>query len=337
MKEKKLYLISAIGLLVSSCGGSIHNSFCDNTVTVGADDEYTRLEARLLLSGDTLPHINDIMVVGDKLVTDMDDDDARLQMFSLDGKRVGVYGRTGRAQDEYTGGMSFVAQPDDKHLYLRDVNKAIFSVLHTDSVKENGRLIAERVIDTFPRLLNVFLSGESELIYEHEVPGSYALSSRNIGSDSDNWEEVLYEPSDNPFAKYHSYMVFNDKEKKIAAAMRFANQMNFIDLNNKGRKSAIVRSVDNPARDTEGHQYYCKIAANDSNVYALYMDQSAEDAYESEKPMEIHVFDWDGNFIDKYLTDEYIIRLAVDKNGTLYGKTLDGSIYSFRKSAHSGM
>lgn len=321
-------------LLLAACGSKEKNPFCDNVMTLSADSKLREASADIIISGDTMPQVNDIIIVGDNLVADVDDKDGRLQVFSLDGTRTGKFGKFGRAENEYTSGMSFIGQPDEKCLYLRDVNKAIIAVMDMDSLRHNGEVIYKRIVKSFPRVLNAFISGDSELIYEHETPGSYALASRDIDTGSQSWEEILYEPTANPFSEYHSYMVMSDKRKKIAAAMRFRSQINFLDLNTKERKSFIADSDNNPSSVTDGHEYYCNIKANDDYVFALYMNQSAEDSYDVAKPMEIHVFDWDGNFIESVKVKEYIVRIAVGSDGTIYGKDLDGNIYrysNFRK------
>lgn len=327
MKNKYSLLIYLFLLL--SCGKITPNPYCENTQTVGSEDNFVMLYANELLSGDSLPHINDIIIVDSLLIADVDDNNARIQLFTLDGERAGKFGKTGHAIDEYTGGMSFVVEPDDKFLYIKDVNKGLFAVFNADSIKDSGKIMPVRIVNTFPGLFNVFLSGESELIYEHEIPGTYALTSRDIQTKKGNWDEVLYQTTDNPFSKYHSYMAYNDDKDIIVAAMRYANQVNFMNLKTKDRKSVIVKSKKSIENDSEGFEYYCNIAANENNVFALFMNQSAEESYDVSKPMEIHSFDWEGNFIEKYKVSEYILRIAVDNKGNLYGKDLLGNVYKY--------
>ena len=321
--------ILIILFLFTACGKREPNPFCENLHIVESKETYTEKNAELLISGDSLAEVNDIIIVGDLIVTDMDDNDARIQWFSLDGRRLGKTGKLGHAENEYSPGMSFIGQPDDRYLYIKDVNKGILAVLDTDSVNINGTASTIRIVRSFPRVLNAFLYADSILVYEHEVPGSYALSSRNINSGAEEWEEILYENTKDPFSKYHSYMVFNEKKNMLVSAMRFMDQINFFDLNTKQRQAFKIKSQNTIGNDDERHQYYCNIKANENYVYALYMNQSAEESYDVEKPMEIHVFDWDGNFIEKILVDEYIIRIAVGKDGTIYGKDLNGNIYKY--------
>lgn len=324
---KHTYLI-LIGLLLYACGRNTENPYCENTTIAGSSNKFTELEAELLISGDTLPHINDIIIVGNCIFADMDDKNARIRIFSIDGEALGQYGKSGRAENEYSSGMSFIAQPSPNKLYLQDVNKGSISILDTDSMVKDTGNVSPRVIRTFPRVLNAFISNDTTLIYEHEVPGSYALASQNINTGVANWDETLYSPAENAFNHYHSYMVFNEKKQKIASAMRFRNQINFFDISTKKRKSVIVNTHLTKS-DDDGHQYYCSVAANDSNIYALYMNQCSEDSYDVAKPMEIHVFDWEGNFIDKYRVNEYIVRIAVDKDGNIYGRDLECNVYRY--------
>ncbi len=326
LNMKHLFLLATV-LILTACAQKDPNPFCDNTVIVSLDDKYDERHGSLIISGDTLPAVNNLIIVNDMLIADMEDNNGRLQVFTLDGKRIGKFGKLGRSDNEYTSGMSFIGQPDNRYLYLKDVNKSLIVILDLDSLKDNGKVIYKRTVKSFPRVLNAFISEDSNLIYEHEIPGSYALTSRNIDNGDELWEEILYEPTDDPFSKYHSYMVMNDKKKKIVSAMRFRNQINFLDLDTKERKSFSVKSDNVPDNNPEGHEYYCDIKANDDNIYALFMNQSMEDSYLVEKPMEIHEFDWDGNFIRKIPVSEYIVKIAVARNGNLYGKDLQGNIY----------
>ncbi len=325
---KQIYLLIAL-LILAACKNNTPNAFCDDTEFVGSEEQYSVRNGNLLISGDSLPHLLDLIIVGDVIVAAMENNDARLQMFSMDGKSIGKFGKTGRAENEFTSGMGFVGQPDQTYLYISDVNNGNLTILDLDSLKDYGKISTKMIIKSFPRVLNAFISGDSTLIFEHEVPGSFALTARNLNSESKLWEEVLYEPTEDPFSTYHSYMVMNDKSKKLVSAMRYANQINFLDLDSKERKTYVVKSKDVPSSEEEGHEYYCNIKANDRNVFALYMNQNAKDKYSVEKPMEIHVFDWDGNFVDKILVNEYLIRIAVDNDGNIFGKDRNGNIYKY--------
>lgn len=55
--------------------------FCDDVRSIGSEEEYVELKSNRLIAGDSLPNVNDIIVVGDLLMADMGDDDARIQMF----------------------------------------------------------------------------------------------------------------------------------------------------------------------------------------------------------------------------------------------------------------
>lgn len=324
-------LIILIGLLFFACKNEVENPFCDKTTVVESNEKFTVLDANILVSGDSLPHINDIIVIDTLLIADMDDNNTRIRIFSnSNGELRGKYGKSGRAQNEYTKGMGFIKQSGLTKLYLKDVNKGSISILDINSLLTDTTNILPREIRSFPRVLNAFISNDSILIYEHEISGSYAVASQNINMGFTNWDEILYTPTDDAFNNYHSYMVFCDKKHKLVSAMRFRNQINFFDTNTKDRKSVIVNShKEKYINNNEGHQYYCSISANENNIFALYMNQSDEDSYEVVKPMEIHVFDWNGNFISKYMVKEYIVRIAVDEKGNIYGRDLESNIFKY--------
>ena len=82
--------------------------------------------------------------------------------------------------------------------------------------------------------------------------------------------------------------------------------------------------------DERQMRYYCNITASRNYVYALYMNQTYDDSYEVEKPMEIHVFDWSGRHIRTYATREYIWRISVSPDDrTLIACDMDNSVLKY--------
>lgn len=46
--------------------------------------------------------------------------------------------------------------------------------------------------------------------------------------------------------------------------------------------------------------------------------------------MEIHVFNWKGEFIKHYIVSEYILRIAVNNyDNVIYGLAQDSAIYKY--------
>ena len=82
----------------------------------------------------------------------------------------------------------------------------------------------------------------------------------------------------------------------------------------------------------ERHHYMACSASKD-HVYALYSGQSdATDPDEASHGREVHVFDWEGQYVGKLHLDTPMFGLSVDeKAGWLYGTSLlDAGVYRFR-------
>jgi hypothetical protein len=62
------------------------------------------------------------------------------------------------------------------------------------------------------------------------------------------------------------------------------------------------------------------------------MNQEYNEAYSVEKEMEIHVFDWQGKAIFKYIVPQYITAISIDEDQhCLYGLAInDEHIYKYQ-------
>ena len=118
----------------------------------------------------------------------------------------------------------------------------------------------------------------------------------------------------------------------IVAAMKNSNQVNFLNINTGFRRAVRITNGNEYSRDgdKQRYQYYCGITTNFQYVYALYMNQTLDDAFEKRKNMCIHVFDWKGNYIKSLQTKDYIIKISVDKkNEWMYALDNDGRVYRY--------
>ncbi len=99
LNMKHLFLLATV-LILTACAQKDPNPFCDNTVIVSLDDKYDERHGSLIISGDTLPTVNNLIIENDMLIADMEDNNGRLQGFRLDGKRRGKFGKIGRSDNE---------------------------------------------------------------------------------------------------------------------------------------------------------------------------------------------------------------------------------------------
>lgn len=114
-------------------------------------------------------------------------------------------------------------------------------------------------------------------------------------------EPVYAKDVNETFSLYKSIWRMKPDGTYMAGAMRSINQINLFDLKSGAKKSLIINhpvaSVEeliDANTKLEGHRYYCDLIVTDSFIYALFMNQPYEDAFNKEKSVEIHMFSWDG-------------------------------------------
>ena len=121
---------------------------------------------------------------------------------------------------------------------------------------------------------------------------------------------------------FSSLFVNNGASGEVAEVMMFFPQINIIDTKSG---ELFSMAVDNSYRkwkqvlasiitmDTK--EYYSGATATSEYIIAAYRHLPLKSMSESGHGTSIHVFDWDGNFIDSYLIDCYVISLSLSDDG----------------------
>ncbi|MDR1896295.1 MAG: TolB-like 6-bladed beta-propeller domain-containing protein, partial [Prevotellaceae bacterium] len=118
---------------------------------------------------------------------------------------------------------------------------------------------------------------------------------------------------------------------KIAMAMKMLAQINILDLRNgKLTGFRIKNTPDYPEvfrKDYTWQLYYADIRASDKYIFALYSNTHWDNSWKSD---EIHVFDWDGNWLHKITLDQKVFQISFDPvNELLYGLTDMDEVYRY--------
>lgn len=149
--------------------------------------------------------------------------------------------------------------------------------------------------------------------------------------NADNQEEIsilkLYDDvSEDGMEKLISGDRFNPQKNKIAMGMIMLDQINIVDLNDNNnvcvttapRFTWISEIQDKPNIDMK--VFYTTLEITDDYIFALYTNQAFAEWQKVSKPVEIHIFDWDGNGIARLNINEYLQYFAIDEiNRCLYG------------------
>lgn len=124
--------------------------------------------------------------------------------------------------------------------------------------------------------------------------------------------------------------------KKVVSAMGFLHQINILDLESGIYTS--FRSYNTPEfsdlidKDyNELNLYYKSTCVDNDFIYTLFINKPM-DMKNLPSSNEIHVFDWDGNFIKRFILDQHIDQIRIDlANHILYGKKeITDQVYSFK-------
>ena len=180
--------------------------------------------------------------------------------------------------------------------------------------------------------MDAFMLNDSVVLYSQETNDNYRLNYINVKNRKIINGTDLFTPHKNAFSIYSQNMCINVGKNSLAMGMNSINQMNFMTLDNKHRKSvSIYENAKTDFDKDEEMQYCCKLSGNDEYVYALYMNQTYEDSFAKPKEMEIHVFSWHGKLEKILKVKEYLLTIAVDdENKFLYGRDNNNNIFKYQ-------
>lgn len=122
---------------------------------------------------------------------------------------------------------------------------------------------------------------------------------------------------------------------KVVQALMFMPQINILDLESglvKGYRTNAAVDFSIFKRNIEKVDYcYTSVAANDEFIYALYWGEKITDDEEEKNPCVVHVFNWNGNLVNKIDLGVYINQITLDEtNNLLYGREYNSDyVYMF--------
>ena len=148
---------------------------------------------------------------------------------------------------------------------------------------------------------------------------------------------IVNELSSDPLAFLSSSDRIKPDKSKVAMGMRMVSQINILDL--ESGKLLGFRHRNTPdysflEKDPFNFRvYYHQICVDDDYIYGLYLNNNLTDIEINLDfaTSEIHIFDWEGNFVKRVILDQKMDQIAVDlKNRTLYGyNTVEEELYAY--------
>ena len=339
--KKNICLITIVAIAFLYGCNERKNFFSKNMKIL--DDEF---KVSSTISGEKLPttevyNITSLICFDEYLLVITPGASSVFNVLTFNGKVVSQFGTIGRANDELANGH-FNGQTGkidgDNCIWVSDVGKARLVLIDIDKSMENGKLFIIREIKTTPMCVDCFCINDSVFISEQLMENNYELLKHNM-----SWgilsRNVLYSDAfEDAFSLYHSIWRWDPHRNRMIGAMLSVNQINFYSLDNQERFSIVIgesRTDKNELIDAETGlalmATFSDLVVTDSYIYALYINQDYDDAYEKAKPLDLLIFDLDGNLDRVIRINEYVFDIAISSNGEyLYGSTSNDEIYRYR-------
>lgn len=342
-----IYTLLCVFLFVS-CSNKTEVS---NIVKVKEFEKVFNLEGEQILKNDNSAF--SISVIDSLLLTLASGTDYHYNLYSKNSfKYLGSLGKRGDEPNSWmfpSYNNQFDKDNTDLKIWLSsDIKSEIIQVNLTSTIKskDNNTIVDKKIdIDTklfpFTRLLyvndSIFYGDSGYFDSKRCRLKRYSLKANAIDiSYSDLFPKVLNQklfPSEMLNNLYHSKLRKKPNEVTFASAMEYFNRIDIFDkdLNTKlsivgdgltddNQLDAAELDIEEGSPFQELTIYYRDINLRDSYIYSLYLNQPRKEFGKNSKPVEIRIFDWEGNA--KYLLKipDYILNISVDeKEGWIYG------------------
>jgi hypothetical protein len=260
-------------------------------------------------------------------------EDTQLQLIDKRTKDSYKFGRIGEGPGHVLGSIGIIPYNDD--IYVCDVQKLNIIKYNIDSVIYKEKFSAPEMVvsdlgimpfdiaclkDTTFAVLGVMLGMNRLSIIDkngHEILRGGSLPSK----ENENVSDLVHAIG------YQGRLTTNVNSSKIAVCTQYAGMLQIYQYENfkiDFIKEHIIFLADyiqngeNFDITKQTRWGYLSIDSNDKYIFALYSG-----SFQSEDPMyylgnEIHVFDWDGNPVQKLKTDRNLSHICVSED-TLYG------------------
>lgn len=323
----KIYYLLLCLLVCFGCSNNF-NCFSENNYVIKEINVAKPVTSELFLND--VHGIFQMICIDDYLVVTYSKGDRLYSIYDKNKTMLNASGVKGHAYNEFLD-LMLNGQKNNNGFWVNDVNGKLLAFIDLHKTINEGKNYTERKIQTAPRSVNNFYCGDSLMIYEQETADNFMLNYVNLSDNSTIKTVELYKPNEHPFQAYFGLSKISPSSDKMVWAMQSTNQINILDLHTEKRisVSAYNKPIEfNP--NNERWVYYCDTQVDSNYIYALYMNQSADDSYSVKKNMELHILNWDGKFICKIDIKEYIVGIAIDDvNNCFYGRDINDNILRY--------
>lgn len=336
-KIRTLLVLFVVGRELVGCTENKRKEYFNSPYEVIVHPQAPRvLKGVCIIDGDTLPLFVGWNYIEDKLVCiNSRSKDKVFVASDSQGHAAGSFGKIGNSSNEFSKGMDITYQEERGKFWVNDANKAMLMRIDLQASLDSSKCVVDKRVATAGRVLNAFYVNDSTIIYEQEMRDNYRLYVFDAKRGKARQHYDLYSPckENETFNVYRTYMQLHPDAERLVGVMANMNQVNFLSATTNKRKAVSLYEEAELCYDYEKQTYfYCGVTATRNRVYALYLDQCSKESFEKAKPVEVHVFDWDGNFIERLRINEYLCGIAVDERGkNLYGaEIMHNHVYKYK-------
>jgi hypothetical protein len=336
MKKNITFLIVFYAL--TSCSDT--GLFTNNIIEIKRFQQESRLTG-IPFTDDELYAYYDVVCVDNKYIVLFSTPKERGHFFSvynIAGDSLGSFGDKGQGPNDLFNNR-WTGQFYDASIWINDVT---FQKLHSINIEKSlsaKHCVFDRTVTLPVFSINSFICNDSILISEQIEWNNIKLIQINLNNTKEIKEDILYHyPVADPFSTYRSLWRLKPDGTKMASAMHAVNMINILNLTDDSRMSLVIyppaiklSNIMNAYTDNIKWVYYVNMEVTDKYIYALYYNQVYEESFDIEKEVEIHVFDWQGNAVHKYIIPQYIRCMAIDEdNNRIYGmSSMDEQLYVY--------
>lgn len=332
------FILSVIILV--ACGQNNDNIFDAPVRNAKAIEQGSVKGERTCLSGDTIGNISGIYANDSILLLKGVEADSPflIHVFSTnDDSAVGNFVAKGRGEGELLAPIiKGCQQKKDRSIYLFDLNLCAAFSLDIKKSVESQKTDLLLLLKLPPQTLDAYPIGEDHIAL---VPQKDDYICEILDRNGDQIKKISLFPNvpgSDYFEGLSSACVVNQDRRMLAMAMCMLPQVNILDITT-GEKSTVAISKDyknwhkilNDSND-ERRIYYTAITQSDKNIIALCMDSAFEEWIKGTKAPHLHIFDWEGNFLNDVTIQENLKTISFDDSTQiLYGVDTNDSVFKY--------
>lgn len=343
--------ISLTSILLSICFSCSEKNTNKNEST--DPTKVTQLKAEKIKEIEKDNEFSEFAVVGKNLILLDRSQSEIFQVYSTSNfEKLGSFGKEGDGPDDFSLPKFVKNSVSEKsnEFWIFDPNKKRFQKIKVDKSLNSGFSIEENIIMD-PKILGSFdinIMPSGKIIGKNPIEGKGSFYMFDPETREMIWQEFHPEiPDESLFKKskafvYNSLLLHNEKNKKIAQAMYYFNQVHIYDENANLEKTFTLGDLITPDLSEESRSFippsllncFVDLKATDIHIYALYTGLKQSELRETDENFysTVYKLDWNGNLIETYKLELLLNLIALDPlNNKIYGLHFKNDKGSFER------